>query len=313
MLREKKNFTIIELLVVIAIIAILVSILLPALKSARSKGMEADCLSRKKQLGLILSAYSSDFDDYLQGARGDWYPDNSDCFWESWYYYAYLPAGTINRLAACSARDFHHKIDVFQFRKLADRAIAEIRARGRRPILAGGTGMYLRALLYGIDDLPADPELRKRLDAEFDHDAGEPALLEKMAKLDPAAFDRWHACRRRLIRALEVRLLTGKSILELQQNPMDRLRYPVIAWKLETPTEILRKRISDRGLELVITDQAKDLIIRRGYDPLYGARPLRRYLQSSVETLIARRILSGDLSAGSTLTVDVQDGELVCR
>ena len=75
----------------------------------------------------------------------------------------------------------------------------------------------------------------------------------------------------------------------------------------------LRKRISDRGLELVITDQAKDLIIERGFDPLYGARPLRRYLQSSVETLIARRILSGDMAAGSTLTVDVQDGELVCR
>ncbi len=75
----------------------------------------------------------------------------------------------------------------------------------------------------------------------------------------------------------------------------------------------LRKRIGDRGLELVITDAAKELIIRRGYDPLYGARPLRRYLQSSVETLIARRILSGDMAAGSTLTVDVQDGELVCR
>ena len=75
----------------------------------------------------------------------------------------------------------------------------------------------------------------------------------------------------------------------------------------------LRQRISDRGLELVITDEAKSLIIQRGYDPLYGARPLRRYLQSSVETLIARRILGGDLSAGSTLTVDVQDGELVCR
>ena len=155
--------------------------------------------------------------------------------------------------------DFHHKIDVFQFRKLADRAIAEIRARGRRPILAGGTGMYLRALLYGIDDLPADPELRKRLDAEFDHDAGEPALLEKMAKLDPAAFDRWHACRRRLIRALEVRLLTGKSILELQQNPMDRLRYPVIAWKLETPTEILRKRISDRAAAMLDSGWIEEL------------------------------------------------------
>ena len=75
----------------------------------------------------------------------------------------------------------------------------------------------------------------------------------------------------------------------------------------------LRKRIEDRGLSLAITDAAKSLIIDRGFDPLYGARPLRRYLQSSVETLIARRILSGDLSAGSTLTVDVENGELVCR
>ena len=75
----------------------------------------------------------------------------------------------------------------------------------------------------------------------------------------------------------------------------------------------LRKRIEDRGLSLAITDAAKSLIIDRGFDPLYGARPLRRYLQSSVETLIARRILSGDLSAGATLTVDVENGELVCR
>ena len=75
----------------------------------------------------------------------------------------------------------------------------------------------------------------------------------------------------------------------------------------------LRKRLEERSLSLAITDAAKTLIIDRGFDPLYGARPLRRYLQSSVETLIARRILSGDLSAGATLTVDVENGELVCR
>ena len=75
----------------------------------------------------------------------------------------------------------------------------------------------------------------------------------------------------------------------------------------------LRKRLSDRSLELSVTDEAKSLIIERGFDPLYGARPLRRYLQSSVETLLARTILSGELRAGDTLTVDVQDGELVCR
>ena len=75
----------------------------------------------------------------------------------------------------------------------------------------------------------------------------------------------------------------------------------------------LRKRLADRGLGLELTDEAKSLIIERGFDPLYGARPLRRYLQSSVETLIARRILSGEVAPDSTIVVDAEDGELVCR
>ena len=75
----------------------------------------------------------------------------------------------------------------------------------------------------------------------------------------------------------------------------------------------LRERLAGRSLGLELTDAAKVLIIDRGYDPLYGARPLRRYLQSSAETLIARRILSGDLPAGSTLVLDVENGELVCN
>ena len=82
---------------------------------------------------------------------------------------------------------------------------------------------------------------------------------------------------------------------------------------IDIMVESLRKRLADRALKLDITDAAKQLIISRGYDPLYGARPLRRYLQSSVETLIARTILSGELSAGATITVDAVDGELVCR
>ena len=82
---------------------------------------------------------------------------------------------------------------------------------------------------------------------------------------------------------------------------------------IDIMTKSLADRLADRSLKLVITDAAKSLIIERGYDPLYGARPLRRYLQSSVETLLARVILSGDLAAGTTLTVDTEDGELVCR
>lgn len=77
--------------------------------------------------------------------------------------------------------------------------------------------------------------------------------------------------------------------------------------------EGLRSRLADKSLKLTVTDKAKDLIIDRGYDPLYGARPLRRYLQSSMETLIARAILKGDFDAGSTITVDVKDDELYCR
>ena len=82
---------------------------------------------------------------------------------------------------------------------------------------------------------------------------------------------------------------------------------------IDIMVEGLRARLADKSLKLDITDAAKALIIERGYDPLYGARPLRRYLQSSVETLIARRILSGDIAAGATLTVDVENGELICR
>ena len=75
----------------------------------------------------------------------------------------------------------------------------------------------------------------------------------------------------------------------------------------------LKKRLADKSLGLEVTDAAKELIIDRGFDPVYGARPLRRYLQSSLETLVARKILSGDLDADSTITVDVENGELVCK
>ena len=77
--------------------------------------------------------------------------------------------------------------------------------------------------------------------------------------------------------------------------------------------EGLRRRLKEQNLNLELTDAAKALVIGRGYDPLYGARPLRRVLQSSVETLIARTILRGDLQSGATITVDARDGELICR
>ena len=68
--------------------------------------------------------------------------------------------------------------------------------------------------------------------------------------------------------------------------------------------------VGNLGLE--VTDAAKSLIIEGGFDPVYGARPLKRYLQSAAETLIAKVILKGDVKAGSTLVLDAKDGILTC-
>ncbi|MGM9671339.1 MAG: AAA family ATPase, partial [Oscillospiraceae bacterium] len=75
----------------------------------------------------------------------------------------------------------------------------------------------------------------------------------------------------------------------------------------------LGRRLADRSLSLELTDAAKANIIENGFDPVYGARPLKRYLQSKAETLIARTILQGNVRAGDTLVVDEENGALVCR
>ena len=76
----------------------------------------------------------------------------------------------------------------------------------------------------------------------------------------------------------------------------------------------LRKRLADQQLNLVVTEAAKNSIIDGGYDPIYGARPLKRYIQSHVETMIAKEIIAGAHSAGDTLTVDAdENGRLYLR
>ena len=73
----------------------------------------------------------------------------------------------------------------------------------------------------------------------------------------------------------------------------------------------LDKRLADQELSLELTDAAKNQVIENGHAPVYGARPLKRYLQKYVETLAARKILSGDVHAGDTLVLDVQNGEFI--
>ena len=73
----------------------------------------------------------------------------------------------------------------------------------------------------------------------------------------------------------------------------------------------LSNRLADQELSLELTDAARTQVLENGYDPVYGARPLKRYLQNYVETLAAKKILSGDVHAGDTLVLDVKDGEFV--
>jgi ATP-dependent Clp protease ATP-binding subunit ClpB len=80
-------------------------------------------------------------------------------------------------------------------------------------------------------------------------------------------------------------------------------------------TDLLAKqlilRLKDRQITLTLSDEAKQFIARAGYDPVYGARPLKRFLQRELETRVARAIIAGDVAGGSELRVDVKEGKLV--
>ena len=79
---------------------------------------------------------------------------------------------------------------------------------------------------------------------------------------------------------------------------------------IDLQIEALNQRLEDKQMHVSVSTEAKQFIIDAAYDPQYGARPLRRYVQHTVETLIARRIIAGDILPGAQLRVSVQNGEL---
>jgi ATP-dependent Clp protease ATP-binding subunit ClpB len=80
---------------------------------------------------------------------------------------------------------------------------------------------------------------------------------------------------------------------------------------VELQLERLRARLAERGLQLELTDEAKQVVADAGWDPAYGARPLKRALQRLVENPLALRLLEGEFAEGDTVRVDAKDGELV--
>jgi ATP-dependent Clp protease ATP-binding subunit ClpB len=79
---------------------------------------------------------------------------------------------------------------------------------------------------------------------------------------------------------------------------------------VDLQTEDLRRRLADRNITLELTDAARELVARQGFDPVYGARPLKRYLQHELESKIGRALIAGEAHEGAALEVDVKGGQL---
>jgi ATP-dependent Clp protease ATP-binding subunit ClpB len=90
-----------------------------------------------------------------------------------------------------------------------------------------------------------------------------------------------------------------------------RLTLPRIERIVDLQMDQLRQRLSERRMSLELTEAGRRLIAAEGFDPVFGARPLRRFISHEVETSIGRALLSGDVRDGATVRVDAKDDELV--
>jgi tRNA dimethylallyltransferase len=224
---------------------------------------------------------------------------------DSMQVYRRLDVGTAKPTPAERARVPHHVIDVVEpdepfdairYRDLADEAIGRIVASGRRVLVVGGTGLYLRVLLHGLADLPPpDPQARRRLEAEADA-AGDAALHARLAAVDPAAAARIHpADRFRIVRALEVFEASGRPISALQaEHRFAEPRYPHRVVALDVPRDELRRRILGRARGMIaagLLDEVRALL-DAGLSP--NLRPLRAFgYREPVRVVLGQRPEAG--------------------
>ena len=192
---------------------------------------------------------------------------------DSMQLYRGLDIGTAKASAEERARIPHHlidvldineKADVFRYRAMAEQSVSDIRSRGRRPVFEGGSGLYLHALLYGLDDLPARQSLRDELDARYDSDEGFPELCAVMKERCPDDFARFGNHRRKLIRAYEVFLLSGRQMCDFRTEKR-QCREGFRSFLLLWDREVLRERIRQRTalmLKAGWIDEARTLIAR---------------------------------------------------
>lgn len=173
--------------------------------------------------------------------------------------YRGLDAGTAKPTREEQQRARHHLLDVAdpeeqldaaQFVQLADAAVQDITARGKRVIVAGGTGLWIRALVKGLVDAPAaSPELREELRRKPVSD-----LHAMLQQVDQASAQKiLPADRVRIERALEVHALSGKRLSDLQrQHAFADARYDALTFFLDPPRALLNERIAQRTRKLFV-------------------------------------------------------------
>lgn len=210
---------------------------IPVIMGATASGKSALALEFSRRFhGEIISADSMQI--YRELEKGTAKPTDAEL--------SEIPHHLVNIL------DISERSDVFSMVDRMEKAIGEIRSSGNLPVVAGGTGLYLRAFLYGMDEVPADQDLRKKLDLEFDSPSGHEQLKQIMKAECPADYLRWQEHPRKLIRAREVFLLCGKELSVLQKAWKERPpRNDAVSFLLVWDRETLNRRIVDRCREML--------------------------------------------------------------
>ena len=210
---------------------------IPLIMGATASGKSALALElARRNQGEIISADSMQI--YRELDKGTAKPTSDEL--------AEIPHHLVNIL------NMRERSDVFSMISRMELAADEIRSRRKLPVIAGGTGLYLRAFLYGMDDMPADTELRKKLDDQFDSPSGHEALKAIMIRECPTDYERWKEHPRKLIRAREVFLLCGKEMTALQKAWKERPpRADAVSFLLVWDREELNRRIFLRCGEML--------------------------------------------------------------
>ena len=133
-----------------------------------------------------------------------------------------------------------------------------------------------------------------------------PCLSKSPYKISRRVFVKRSSSVRRLLRSRlrfgELRMLRVILVLNIYKLP--RRTREDLTDPVDLMLDELRRRLADKQISITLTEAAKDAVIEQGFDPNYGARPLKRYIQSRIETLLARKMIGGEIFPDSTVTID---------